>query len=294
MSDAEARADLRSKIVLERDLQDSLRKFNKQLVRNTIKAEGNADATFTAETMNPELEEMLRDHYSKAGNEFDSQISDTLPEDIATSPAEEAIILATLANYFDDRAPAQSAIITDTNQRDMDASVAQANTIAAEQALEGTPPTIQGTAVVSGAILSRKLNARVAGIANMETQAPAEVAKATEAQVLVFQEPTIVTGTPKASGVRKEWVTAGDERVRPEHSIADSQFRDMNDNFIVGGEALAFPGDMDHGATIGNTINCRCDSVISREDVFAIRRRRNEQPSIDQTATEQILISIGN
>lgn len=57
-------------------------------------------------------------------------------------------------------------------------------------------------------------------------------------------------------GLRKEWLTVADSRVRPDHADADGQTVDLEDNFTVGGEELSYPGDP--SASPENTINCRC------------------------------------
>ena len=54
----------------------------------------------------------------------------------------------------------------------------------------------------------------------------------------------------------KEWLTAGDERVRDTHAAADRQRVHVNEPFIVGGEALQYPGDPAGSAE--NVVNCRC------------------------------------
>lgn len=59
----------------------------------------------------------------------------------------------------------------------------------------------------------------------------------------------------------KEWITRGDDLVRPAHRDADGQVRASGEPFEVGGEELRFPRDESLGATIGNTANCRCASV---------------------------------
>jgi uncharacterized protein with gpF-like domain len=62
----------------------------------------------------------------------------------------------------------------------------------------------------------------------------------------------------RATGLdlRKEWVSADDERTRESHAEANGQIVGMNDAFDVGGEALMFPGDPEGSPE--NTINCRC------------------------------------
>ena len=56
----------------------------------------------------------------------------------------------------------------------------------------------------------------------------------------------------------KQWLTAGDERVRPDHMAADGQVRRVREEFDVGGEKLPAPGQ---GGSAGNVINCRCTTI---------------------------------
>lgn len=60
--------------------------------------------------------------------------------------------------------------------------------------------------------------------------------------------------------MRREWVSASDERTRDPHASADGQTRGMNEAFDVGGEALMYPGDPSGSA--GNIIGCRCQVVF--------------------------------
>jgi hypothetical protein len=288
MSANEARRDLREKIRLERLLFDELRLFNRALVRQTIREYKEAGRAFNAATMQPELTAMLERHYERVGDEFDSQITDQLPDDIAATSAEVAAITLALDTFFSSRAPEQSTIITETNQRDIDDSIDQSIMISQEE-----PQTRIELAIIAGALLSRKLSGRIGGITSLETQAAAETAKATEAQVLTFQPPSVTGGTPTDVPVAREWVTVGDESVRPAHVGADAQTVGMNEPFTVGGQLLRWPGDTSLGATVDNVINCRCSSVVDAQNVFAVRRRRGEMPRVDLTASEQLLTSLG-
>lgn len=58
-------------------------------------------------------------------------------------------------------------------------------------------------------------------------------------------------------GVRfKKWNASYDSRTRPEHRDADGQVAALDSPFLVGGQALMFPGDPSGAARL--TINCRC------------------------------------
>lgn len=56
--------------------------------------------------------------------------------------------------------------------------------------------------------------------------------------------------------ILKEWVASQDERTREAHAEADGQTVQMDEPFIVGGEALMYPGDP--GGSAENVVNCRC------------------------------------
>ncbi len=293
MAANEARRDLREKLKLERLIAEELKNFNRRMVRSTVKEYAQTGRSFEAAELQPELTEILAEHYERVAPEFDSQITQVLPDDIAGTDAETAAIAAALAIFFSARAPEQAEIITGTNQSNIEGSIDQAVMISQEEAAAGRPQTRTEIALIAGAVLSRKLNGRVTGISSLETQAPAETAKATEAQVLTGQPPSVTGGSPREVPVTKEWVTVGDERVRAAHVGADSQVVSLNQPFTVGGQLLRWPGDVGLGATAGNVINCRCSSVVTVSDVFAERRRRGQAPVIDLTASEQLLTSLG-
>lgn len=66
--------------------------------------------------------------------------------------------------------------------------------------------------------------------------------------------------TYRMNGIEwKEWLTAGDERVRDMHVAADGQITKLDDYFNVGGEYLMYPGDPNGSPE--NIINCRCVSL---------------------------------
>lgn len=295
-SDVDARRDLNEKLRLERKLIEELRAFNKQMVRSTVKEFATGSGAFNATTMLPELIQILVEHYLRVGKPFSEQLTDIMPEDIVVTTAEREAIETALAIFYTGRAPEQARIITATNQRNIFDSIDQAITIGIAEAAEGRPPSRRDTAVLTGVSLSRKLNGRVTGIAALETQAIAEAAKATEAQVLTFQPPSVTGGTLREVSVSKEWVTMGDEVVRRvpfSHVEADSMVVSLNKPFTVSGELLMHPGDTSRGASIGNVANCRCSSVIDEQNVFAVRRKRGELPLLDTALTEQLLTSLG-
>ena len=59
--------------------------------------------------------------------------------------------------------------------------------------------------------------------------------------------------------LQKEWIATFDNRTRIDHIQANGQVVDMDKNFLVGGEELAYPGDSRGSAA--NVINCRCTNA---------------------------------
>jgi SPP1 gp7 family putative phage head morphogenesis protein len=62
----------------------------------------------------------------------------------------------------------------------------------------------------------------------------------------------------------KKWLTAGDDRVRPDHEEANGQIVAVDQPFEVGGFRLDYPGDDSYDADLSEIINCRCVSIPVR------------------------------
>jgi hypothetical protein len=60
--------------------------------------------------------------------------------------------------------------------------------------------------------------------------------------------------------VWKEWLPVGDARTRPEHLAMEGVIVPFGDDFIVGDEPMAHP--LADGASAGNVVNCRCDTLF--------------------------------
>ena len=60
----------------------------------------------------------------------------------------------------------------------------------------------------------------------------------------------------------KTWLSAGDERVRPDHEDADGQTVAIDDTFDVGGESAMYPGDPQ--LSDDESCNCRCTLVYGQ------------------------------
>lgn len=56
--------------------------------------------------------------------------------------------------------------------------------------------------------------------------------------------------------MKREWISAEDERTRDDHAAANGQVVGLEQPFTVGGVSLMYPGDM--GGPPEQVINCRC------------------------------------
>ena len=273
--------DFRDKLILEPKLGKKLRALNRDIVTkfrlDTLRGE-----MTRADIFQPELQEILAEHYDIVAAKFEGRIADDMPEETALTDEEKATLAAAMLAFMSARAIRQSRIITDNTQGDMRAATQIVN--------EETPDQIE-RAVSAAAILAVRLRKRETGIASLETQAMAEATKGAEFDVLAGKTPFSLERPSEP--VNKEWVTVGDERVRQAHVIADAQVKPIDQPFSVKGQMLRWPGDSALGATIDNLINCRCSSVYDTGAVFAMRVRPGRPTVVETVPSEQLLVSLG-
>ena len=290
MSTAQARRDLIRKMDLEAQIIRKLTTLNNTISRGTIRSFNDGGLPFDASILLKDFEDMLTTHYHTTAETFSRQLSVTLPDDIAATDAELTAIDEALLVYFAARAIEQARIISDTNQKNINQSIAEAADLRDDA---DKPFSRRDQAVFAGVGTLRKLKGRQQSIAITETQNAAETAKATEADVLAGRKPSVVAASGAPANIDKEWVTVGDQNVRDSHVLADSQTRDVSKPFTVEGQLLRYPGDTSLGASAANVINCRCSAVTRPADFFAIRRRPGFAPLVETIPTEQLLESLG-
>lgn len=269
-----AAADLNAKLRLEARLRPGLRRQRRDLVRGVVRT---LDAAGSIPDVRVEsaavLEPLFREHYDRVGAVFGRRVRGELDGDARITPGEVAAVTAALTVHFDLRAPAQAAEVARTDAADAQEALNVAELERQRLAAEGEAVDRRGAALIAGAALSRKLRGRETGILMLETNAAAEAAKQVEVDVLLGQEPTAEAGPgPVPVEAVKEWVSQGDERVRPAHAAADSAQVAANQPFTVGGERLMHPGDTSLGASAGNVVNCRCSAVHDVDAVASARQ----------------------
>lgn len=233
--------ELDIKLTLEADLRSKLSALDGEMVSEFSRNSAIPDFRFRA---SESLSALLLTHSMKTAAKFKQFISDSLPLTVRMSPSEAAEIDVILTTWYQEWTPKQADLILATTQR----HAGVAKVIAAR--IEPDPAKVSGVAV---GLFSRGLRTRRPRIAQLQTLASAEIAKHTEAMVLV--------GTK--SPPTKTWHNQGDSRVRDTHAVTREV--PVGSPFTIGGEELMFPGDSSLGASMGNIINCRCFVVYDIE-----------------------------
>jgi hypothetical protein len=60
-------------------------------------------------------------------------------------------------------------------------------------------------------------------------------------------------------GNEKQWMNAGDKRVRNSHRHVSTDWIPVAEKFNVGGEPMDYPGES--GRSSANVVNCRCTAL---------------------------------
>ncbi len=271
MPTAQSRRDLNRKLRFEAQLRPKLRKYQNKIVRE-FRARLRRDGTaLNINEFNQELTDILDAHYRRVGQVFSNNMSLRLPNDVVITDAERATILAALTAWYLTVVPASARRISQTTGGNMIDSIDEASQDELVLAQRGREAQLT-MAALAAALLDRKLRGRENSIIMTETQRSAEVAKATEAEVLSGAQPSISAPGRRELPVTKEWVTVGDSLVRPPHVAADGQTVTLNQPYEVGGEFLMYPGDPNLGASTENIINCRCSSEYDKSEIVILRR----------------------
>lgn len=267
-------SDLDDKLRLESQLRPKLRDYNALVVTDFINTYATTGDITDMAGFNADLSDILITHYEIVGTEFDNRISQQLPSDVGVTEDEEDLIAEALIAWILIQGPEHARLINATTQDNMLDAVRGALNDPLVRDLSGLEAQ-RTAAMLAGRQVERGLLGREAGILMTETQTPAETAKATEAEVLAGQTPSVSGGSAKTSPIQKEWISQGDDLVRPDHLTADGQIVPMNEPFNVGGESLQWPGDATLGASVGNIVKCRCEADYNNENIFELRRLAN-------------------
>jgi len=291
-----AERQLREKLRLERPLAAQSRTILRNMSDDLATVYAATGTIINAEEYRDDWIGTLRPHYRKAERSFGRDLDDVLAENPEDEDAPFELLLlvalaarrgstvqeevdrfkadrdAALVRFTNTAVPVRADLITQTNQRELERSVATATAQIIE---EGETPTRQTVAVRAKRNFRDSSLYRGNVIAATEIQNAAEGTKDIEAETFNQQVRPLETSGDATIERFKEWHTQGDERVRPAHVAADLQRVGFDQAFTVDGERLRFPGDSSLGASAGNTINCRCAAVYKLEG-SVVRVQRSE------------------
>lgn len=246
---------LARKIRLENQFKPELRRFFKQVSSDATAMWLSSRRIPNLNSFSLELVSMLRAHYRRVNKAFGKEMraeAKSMFLYIETKQLEN--IDAEIVKYINEHSEKQSEFILQTTEREL-------NNIAATVVAASILENLDLSNAELAKEIERQFNVRAEGridtIAMTETQTPAEEIKYLEALGVAA---TIAT---QGQTVVKTWNTVLDEKTRPAHVAADRQEKKVNEPYIVKGERMPVPGSTILGASLGNTINCRCASINS-------------------------------
>ncbi len=282
--EAEADRELRKKLSLERDFIVLLEDIFKELSDAIISAYEENQQAPDIFTYNARLADAIAAHNARVASEFGGSLVEFLSSPAsADSQLGRAVDQMALEQGVDrsqivDEVALLAALATDQLVKNVtnfssdrvsttNAAAIESAILAAEQTALASEDdeTTRDIAELAAALFLADALRRAPTIAATTTQQTAEGVKEEEAEsvknsVIVA---AVATGALAATFIDPVWTTVGDDRVRDAHAAADGQRRGeegIPGAFLVGGEALRYPGDPNGSAE--NTINCRCSAIF--------------------------------
>lgn len=313
MDNTQARALLKAKLALEDEIRHPLHVILRQYIDAIVAAKG-ALTPLERDEHRHRVENLLLRHYARV------VMVVTGRKPIYSPSISDAAFSLAHAQSLVSRARQQSKLLLGTIDRGMQRGIAmisaghvedgtdQHSTKHGDTALDtkqdtGTnTPTPPEPNIVVGYILdlvniakmvAKQLGTRMGGIANAQTNGPAEEARQIQAQeqAAAAANVEVVPDADATHDVIQIWHNVGDNRVRGapnnprysayDHWTCEGQERSVDQPFLISGEMLRFPGDSALGATIGNLVNCRCfiETVL-------VNKLTGERTSIHTAASE--------
>jgi len=257
------------KLEYEASLATALTAFFIRIGRDFTNIYSATSEIIDANEYSDELTGILKESYLETSDYFSKHFERGLTQQLDTDDPKllesTALSLAILnikrpqidkdiIQYINTQTPIQAGYILDTTNEVFDKSILQAI-----ESLELEEIDINSSSVgrASGKIANERNLNRVGTIKETEIANASSESMSTEARNL--QEGYNDQGL--AFEILKQWITKLDSAVRPSHVSAHGQARETTKLFNVGGEELMYPTDTSHGASLGNTINCRCLSI---------------------------------
>lgn len=282
----EVARDLALKIKLEAGFQKDLRSFFRKLAEKFERAYIESGQVLPANIYQNDLRSLLIKNYKVISKNFDSRLRMSMKNifwDTEHKAVDSSSVLHTyfreqkqidqeinseINSYISRHSEEQAAIITETNQSELGASV---NKVVTAAATSGNLLDRTEIAKMATQEFINRTDSRIGTIATTETQTISEYTKLIEANKI--ENIQSLRGIER-SQIRKQWVTVLDERTRFGHVAADGQIQFLKVPFEVSGDKMMAPGDPSLGAKPGNFINCRCSMVY-------IYPEGNDAPFVD-------------
>jgi len=244
---------------------------------NKIKNDFKKVYTATGLLINPDeyidsTTELLKKHYTRVAKVFDKNLRDNMTE---TKQFEEAkdkelkkvdkIISASLIIFILQQSKKRARFLIKTTTKEIREKLRDVKQILFKDNVIN--PTNKQIADETSKLLDKSFKGRKETIAISETEFMAESTKTIESNTLQDKQPfkgftiPLVLSFFNKTGT-KEWRAVLDSKTRPAHVVADGQVKKINEPFEVDNELLMYPSDSSLGASIENTINCRCGQDI--------------------------------
>lgn len=245
-----------NKIILENILKKKITTFFNKIVKD-FGIELLSNSILNANKYIDDLQSILTNHYKSVYKVFGRIINNDLPKNLQLTKLENDILNSVMMGYFAERVVNVSRIVTNTTNKEINSSINRARS-------DLEVVTEKELSLLATTYLKRNFNSRIPLIAVNETQIPTEESK---------QKEVITLAGNKSNEVLKQYITAGDELVRPAHASANKQKVLINQPYLVGGDLMMFPADQSLGASASNTYGCRCSSISDEQQIIAIRRQ---------------------
>ena len=243
---------IRARHGFERDLQKGLRAvFHvegmsvRRAIRGKTPAEAKQAASNVIDDFKPHYQDLLETHLSRAGRTFGLRVLNAMKSEgmIYETKATENRFIQSLMGWIRRHAGERVDDLSDTSK----SRVKDAISSALEQGMEEGAPTQAVADLITEnvqQVYEDFDSSRSMTIARTEIVTASNIASVQAAKA---------TGIP---GLKKEWLSAEDERTRDSHAKADGQQVDLDSTFDVGDSAMEAPGDP--SAPPEEIINCRC------------------------------------
>lgn len=261
--------EVAKKIRLENIFKRELRPLFMQILRDyrtSVAAFGRAQ---DASRYEPVFQGLLQRHYDRVQRAFKGEIVEqnggkALFRLLIKQDEDKLNALVDLAlfEWRNQNAEEKAALITATNQRQLNQGVTDARNDFREREEQSSPRAL---ATVAAVLVGRQFRVRSNTISQTETQEAAESTKQIQATAVAGKPipelgPAFVERPDEVPDVTKTWITIGDDRVRPSHIAVNRTTLEEDGIFNVGQSRLRFPGDTSLLADIRETVNCRCSS----------------------------------